>query len=259
MSVKITKIRHCWAEKAGFALTRPKGAQEYIMLHFLTPVELTFSASAAAALPGSLIVFAPGFAHSFQASKPLLHDWMHITGDVGRMMAEYGLAPNTLYQPNLQTAVSDLTAFLEMEFFAGHPYWPELSEVKLRELFIRVAHSLAQPQYPMTVRSETVDYLREMRSRILTEPWLAWSVAEMADAANISPSRLHAVYKAVFGTSPKHDLILMRMEKAKQLLRSGMRVAQTAEQLGYASVFHFIRQFRQTTGKTPKQYALDEL
>jgi uncharacterized lipoprotein YddW (UPF0748 family) len=65
----------------------------------------------------------------------------------------------------------------------------------------------------------------------------------------------HAVYKAVFGISPRRYLIFIRIEKAKMLLQSGATVTSVAEQLGYGSVYHFIRQFRQLTGDTPKQFA----
>lgn len=47
----------------------------------------------------------------------------------------------------------------------------------------------------------------------------------------------------------------MRIEKAKNMLMQGMSVAETAEQLGYTNVYHFIRQFKQITGITPGKAA----
>lgn len=256
MAAQIMRIRHRWAEKPGFTLERPKGAREYVLLHFLTPVELTFDGSTLHAAPGSFIVFSPGYAHSFIAKGALLHDWLHITGDVRALMERYGLMPDTLYEPGLTSVISEIIAFLEMEFFAQRPFWQELSEARLNELFIRIAHSLSDTQPQLNIRDETVEHLREVRTRILSDPWRPWSIAELAAEASLSQSRLHAVYKTVFGISPKHDLILMRIEKAKQMLRRGESVSNTAEQLGYGSVYHFIRQFRQFTGITPKQYSL---
>lgn len=256
MSVTITRIRHRWAEKPGFTLDRPQGAKEYILLHFLTPVELSYASETIHASPGSFIVFSPGYAHGFVSKGALLHDWMHITGDVKGLMQRYGLAPDTLYEPDLSAAISEIIAFLEMEFFAQRTYWPPLCEARMNELFIRVAHSLSHNQPQLHIRDETVEHLRELRTRILADPWRSWTIAELAAEANISQSRLHAVYKTVFGISPKHDLILMRIEKAKQMLRRGESVSSTAEQLGYSNVYHFIRQFRQFTGTTPKQYSL---
>ena len=256
MSVSITRIRHRWAEKPGFLLSRPQGAKEAILLHFLTPVELTFDGCPVHAPAGSFIVFSPETAHEFYSQSALLHDWLHLSGDISGMMNRYGLETDRLYEPGITSAISEIIAFLEVEFFAQRPYWQELSQSKLNELFIRIAHSVSNSQPQMNIRDETVEHLREIRTRILSAPWRSWTIAEMAEEASISQSRLHAVYKTVFGISPKHDLILMRIEKAKQLLARGESVTGTAEQLGYSSVYHFIRQFRQFTGVTPKQYSL---
>jgi len=258
MPVKITRIRHRWAEKDGFTLDRPKGAGEYILLHFLTPVELHFSQKTFHLLPGALIVFSPDCPHRFVAKGALLHDWLHITGDVEGLMNQYGLKVNTLYTPELTATISEIVAFLESEYFAQRPFCSELHAAKLTELFIRIAHSISDTQPKLNIRDETAERLRDIRMRILSDPWKQWTIAELASYANISQSRLHALYKNIFGISPKHDLILMRIEKAKQLLTHGETVTEAADQLGYSSVFHFIRQFRQFTGTTPKQYALQQ-
>lgn len=252
--MEITRIRHRWAEKKGFLLSRPQGRSEYILLHFLTPVDLTFGGEVHRVGLGDLIVFAPGTPHCIHAPEPLLHDWIHLSGGVDALMRAYGLEPDTLYHLSHATAVSDLVAALETEFFAQRPFWPELAQAKLHELFILVARGLSDAPTPLAVRVETVERLREIRDRMLSEPWHTWSIEEMAENAHISQSRLHAVYKSVFGVSPKHDLILMRIEKAKQLLQSGMSVTETSEALGYGTIYHFIRQFKQITGVTPKQY-----
>lgn len=255
MEVSITRVRHRWAERAGFALRRPHGTEEYILLHFLTPVELSFHGQTLAVEPGSFIVFSPGTPHSFVAHDPLLHDWLHLTGGMADVMNRYGLAPDTLYLPDQSAGVSEIVAFLEMEFFAQKTYWNELAMAKLQEMLIRVSHSVSGAQSQLRVRDETAERLREIRTRILSSPWHSWSIPELAQAVNLSQSRLHAVYKAAFGVSPRHDLILIRIEKAKTLLQSGSSVASVAEQLGYASVYHFIRQFKQFTGQTPKQFS----
>jgi len=255
MEIRITRIRHRWAEPAGFLLSRPGGMPEYILLHFLTPAELSFGGQTHAVTPGSFIVFAPGTPHVLHSPGPLLHDWLHISGDLAALMNRYGLAPDTLYQTGPSANISEITAFLENEFFAQRPYWDALSQARMHEMLIRISHCVTDAQPQLRVRDETAEHLRELRSRILSGPWKPLSIPELAQEASISPSRLYPVYKAVFGISPKHDLILLRIEKAKMLLQSGCSVSAAAEQLGYASVYHFIRQFKQFTGMTPKQYS----
>lgn len=255
MDIAVTRVRHRWAEPAGFSLNRPDGVSEYILLHFQTSVELTFHQQTHTLEKGAFIVFAPGTPHAFVAQGALLHDWLHISGEMKQLMNAYGLQPDTLYQADQSAGVSDIVAFLENEFFAQRPYWNELALAKLHEMLIRVSHCVYRTQLQPHVRDETAEHLREIRTRILTSPWHSWSIPELAQAVSLSPSRLHAVYKAVFGISPRHDLILIRIEKAKMLLQSGLSVTAVAEQLGYSSVYHFIRQFKQITGTTPKQFA----
>ena len=165
MELSVELVRQRWREKAGFRLNRPDGANCYILLHFLTPVELTYGGKTIAAPCGSLIVFSPGYPHSFTNKDVLIHDWMHLSGDVDAMMADYGLMPYTLYLPGVESVVSEITGFLEAEFFTRRAYWPELSEMKLRELFIRAAQSLKDTQPRMHVRAETADRLRQVRAQ----------------------------------------------------------------------------------------------
>ena len=254
MELTVELVRQRYREKAGFRLNRPEGANCYILLHFLTPVALTYGEKTVAAPCGSLIVFSPGFPHGFVSEAPLVHDWMHLSGDVEALMAEYGLQPNTLYQPEIEAAISEITVLLETEFFSRRPFWGQLAEVKVRELFIRTAQALSEKPLRDMVSAENAEALRRVHAKMLSALELRWSVEDIAAEMNLSPSRLHTIYKATFGISPRHDLILMRVEKAKALLWSNTSVTETAAQLGYSSVYHFIRQFRKATGVTPKQY-----
>jgi len=73
----------------------------------------------------------------------------------------------------------------------------------------------------------------------------------MARRLGVSVSRLYPLYRRLFSISPGKDLILMRVEKAKNMLLQGESVSRTAEAMGYANIYHFIRQFKQITGSSP--------
>ena len=249
----VLSIRHNWPERAGFSLNRPKGAENYVLLHFQSVVELTFGGMTTLTRPGAMIIFSPGTPHGFISRGPLLHDWMHLSGPVGDALASVGLAPDTLYQPSCGTDITEMTARLEAEFFARRPHWALHREALLTELFILLSYDLAGTQTPHIPKA-TADLLRELRSDLLHHPEKNWSNEQMARKVNVSTSRLYPLYRRMFAISPTRDLLLIRTEKARTLLEQGASVADTAEKLGYASVFHFSRQFRQIVGMSPGQY-----
>ena len=94
--------------------------------------------------------------------------------------------------------------------------------------------------------------LRERAFSSLAHPWTA---EEMAAAVNLSPSRFFALYKTLWGTSPIADLIRARIDAARtRLAGTDVPVARIAEELGYANLTHFSRQFRAMTGISPAAF-----
>ena len=250
----IERIRHQWTEKAGFVLLRSEGAKEYVLLHFHTPVEMSYGGRTHRVSPGTVIVFSPGTPHRVDCPTPLLHDWIHLSGNIAEIMARYGLRPDTLYPGMSISKISDLIADLEMEYFARRPYWNEFACARLNELLIRISHRVAGEHIAVRIQTETLERLRDARAHMINHPERAWSIATLAAEVGVSPSRLHALYKSSFGVSPNRDLILMRIEKAKDLLQHGRSVSETAEGLGYSSAYHFIRQFKQIMGVSPGRF-----
>ena len=94
-----------------------------------------------------------------------------------------------------------------------------------------------------------------LKIRVWLHPETDLSVEDMAQELHISPTYLHRIYKKEFGISAKEDVILARIEKAKQLLvSSGLSVNEIAEQCGYHEPSHFMRQFRDRVGMTAMGY-----
>lgn len=254
--MKLERIRHNWHENAGMKIDRPNGSGDYVLLHFLSPVTLWFEGRTIEAAPGTLVIFSPEMGHGFYSAGALLHDWMHLTGDVETALKNVGLQTNTLYQMAQTLQITERVARLEAEFFARNAYWESCMDLLLRELWITIARQ-ATGEISQPVLKETASHLRELRAEMIQHPEWPWTNEMMAQKVNISVSRLYPLYRRLFFISPGKDLILMRIEKAKNLLAQGVSVSRASEMLGYGSTFHFIRQFKQGTGITPGKWAAE--
>lgn len=251
--MEIRNVRHSWPEPAGFNLSRPSGGGEYIFLYFHSAVELCMFDQWRKAPPGTMIVFEPDTPHGFVSRGPLVHDWMHLGGEVSAELKALGIETNRMYAVACKERITQYAAQLESEFFARGAHWQRFVNAVLDELWITIAREIAG-QAAQPVLQGTAERLRTLRAEMILHPEQPWTNAMMAKRVNVSESRLYPLYRRLYSISPGQDLILMRVEKAKQLLMQGMDVAQTAETVGYNNVYHFIRQFRQTVGTTPGKW-----
>jgi len=78
------------------------------------------------------------------------------------------------------------------------------------------------------------------------------SVHSLAKMCNISDVYLREIFIGKFGISPKEYIINMRIDHAKDLLKSGFfSVSDVADLCGYAEPCHFSREFKKRTGENP--------
>lgn len=80
------------------------------------------------------------------------------------------------------------------------------------------------------------------------------TVNAIAEQMHYSSNYLSHLIKQETGLSLEEMLISMRMERACQLLASGMRVQEVAMRVGYDNLAHFSRLFKRRMGVSPRQY-----
>jgi AraC-like DNA-binding protein len=116
-----------------------------------------------------------------------------------------------------------------------------------REQFARLL-AIAAAQAATNPVSAVLDYVRAHLSEPLT-------VADMAEQVSLSPSAFAHLFRDVTGRSPYQFLKEMRLDQARELLVDGnLAVARVCKEVGYASVSHFISEFRGRFGVTPRAY-----
>ncbi len=71
----------------------------------------------------------------------------------------------------------------------------------------------------------------------------------------MSESTFYRAFRTNFGRTPHEYVTLARMRRAEQLLRDPDRsITEVSYEIGFRSVSHFIKTFRQHAGSTPKAY-----
>jgi len=79
--------------------------------------------------------------------------------------------------------------------------------------------------------------------------------SEVADAVGLSLRALQQRFQRTLGRTLREELIQVRMDRAKMLLRqTDMSVEQIARRCGFAAFGYFVRAFRREMGITPRRY-----
>ena len=152
--------------------------------------------------------------------------------------------------------ISEKLRKMEAEFYSEYPFREQMLDNQVEAFWIWL-HRMLQPTTSSVMVSHRIKTaITEVRMQILSAPEKKWTLAQMAALVPLSPSRFHAVYKTLFGTTPTRDLIYAKVHCAKTLLQANpeLSLKEAAEQLGYNDQYHFIRQFKSVTGKTPGAY-----
>lgn len=250
----ITQIRSIWPEKQGFEIKRESTGNNYIFVHFLSPVILEQNCTETKVTQGGCIIFDKfSYQHFSSPGCPLTHNWFHLEGDLSPLLNKYSIKTNTIYYPEHDEHITQIIQNMEIEFMCQHPHWESICVLGCEEIFIRMTREINNGA--ILIKAHKKEALTQLRTRVHLEYYKNWSVPLMAKEVRMSESRFYADYKKIFGISPLNDLQNTRIEHAKRMLLSGDSVAEVAEQIGYSSNFHFIRQFKRMCGITPGKYS----
>jgi AraC-like DNA-binding protein len=82
-----------------------------------------------------------------------------------------------------------------------------------------------------------------------------WAATRFASCVNLSPSRLHQLFKEETGTPPARYLRQLRLRRARELLETThLSVKEVMARVGVSDESHFVRDFKQAHGATPARY-----
>ncbi len=103
--------------------------------------------------------------------------------------------------------------------------------------------------------TSTQEQIEHLHFEIHSEPQQDWNLPGIAGRYHLSIGYMQRLYKERYDISIIEDVLNVRMERAKWLLtHTELRITEIAEQVGFGSNAHFMRQFRSKAGMTALQY-----
>ena len=195
--------------------------------------------------PGSVQVKQPGDVHR-DISRDGPCTWMVITlpaSEVARVRAEN----KVVVVPHLERDDERAAPFQRLHD-AVCALADRLSlEVALADALAAFATiSAARPDYSRPVR-RAKDYLRERLTESIT-------LDDLAEHAGLDKFHLCRAFRAQIGMPPHAYLTRLRIARAKELLRVGVRASDVAPLVGLYDQAQLTRHFRRIVGTTPARY-----
>ena len=126
-----------------------------------------------------------------------------------------------------------------------------LVDLYAKELVYHLIQNEAVKQILLDNTNPVTRAIRYMNSNYLQQI----SIREIAYNLNMSESSLCQYFKKVTGITPNQYLTKIKLEKAQEMLKTAS-VTETAFNLGYQNISHFIMLFKNVYGITPKQYKM---
>lgn len=245
------QYRTLW--KAGTCVSVPV-RDKYSFFHFPQPVEIRIGDTLYITKPNAVILSPPDAPRWYYFREDTRFSFFHGTVELGALLEEYDIPLGCILYPRNPEFLNSGFQRLRMEYLSLERNAPQLQDIYIQELLIKLSRNLHGSQVMQDSRLQK--QLRDLRLEVHACPGKKWTVEQMAKTVSLSPSRFHVIYKQVFGVSPVRDLIHARIDHAKVLLLedSNHTLAVIAEKLGYHNPYDFCRQFTKYTGISPGAY-----
>ncbi|MEX3102499.1 MULTISPECIES: helix-turn-helix domain-containing protein [unclassified Streptomyces] len=261
-------------QAAGYAVNRPSGSDSWLILWTTGGAGLVVQGRTELPVAaGDFVLLAPGVPQRYAVRpgapawrfwwahcqvRPSWLPWIR-PYDAGDGVHTTGPVPEVL-RGRVESAFRRMLD--DARWTGGEPVRPAEE--------VAVAHSAVARELALCALEEAVllaaappspvppgadERIRRAQTLIAADPGAPHTVASLAEAVALSPSRFAHLFTEQLGMSPMRALREARLRHAARLLEStGLTAERVAAASGFASAFHFSRAFRGRYGVPPGEY-----
>ena len=229
-----------------------KGRLDYYLIYVLADdVQMLCQDEWQRLSPGSVIVIPPNTPYKCKcatASASFL--WVHFTGyDVEKTLERYkiGLFPNSYKTANVNNIFARFQKLFE-GFARNDSYRSYDLAALLDRLLIEIGRAIEKMETERVSLSRSIRFLNENYTAQIKIPTLA-------QMENMCMTSYNMAFKKQFGMSPTKYIIKLRMNDAKELLRTtDLKIREVGVICGYDDVNFFRKTFKKEVGTSPSEY-----
>ncbi|WP_336209141.1 AraC family transcriptional regulator [Nonomuraea sp. LPB2021202275-12-8] len=206
---------------------------------------------------GEMVLVNPDSVHTGQAGTA--GGWAYrmlypSVGAMGGVAAELGLTYGTPHFPEQVVRDPAVAALMDSAHQATERGDDLAASTMTRTLFARLLTRYAAPRPAVVLAPEGKRAVRaalDLLHESLVDPP---TLDDLAQAVRARPFPLLRAFKEATGLPPHAYLTSLRVRRARHLLRSGVRPAQVAAEVGFTDQAHLSRHFKRIVGVPPAAY-----
>lgn len=214
---------------------------------------------------GEIIIIAPNILHRTTNAEKPMHERLIVNMHEDDILALGGASREVLRPlfeqeymivkppPQDRPAIDALAHQILKEMRGEQPGYELYAQTLALQLLVTCCRyrGSAPSEYPSPMHERISEIVSYMNANYMEE----LSLHRLAETFYVSPYYLSRFFKEATGFTFVEYLNSVRIKEAKQLLmRSQLKVSLIARKVGFGSVTHFGRVFKQITGHTPLYY-----
>lgn len=259
MAIEIGSIGYNHKHEKGFYMDMPSGPGAYLFLLIKSPAIFKINGKIYSAAKNSFLIInrnTPCFYKSYKESY--IDDWFYfgMAEDDIKFLSKLNIPFDI---PIKLSSIEDLSSIIHriaFEHFSSDSFHSEIKNHLTQIFFYELSRVInSEKTTSPDLLSSKNDKITYLRTQLFQNPTLFANINEMANFMNLSRSGFQHLYNNVFGHSVIKDVVSGRIEKAQEYLRStNLTISEIAVKCGYKTDYHFMRQFKNQTGRTPTEY-----
>jgi len=146
--------------------------------------------------------------------------------------------------------LEQMANIMEQESTKKNPGYEVALRAKLLEMIVYLSRAYINAE---TIESYALLRVSNVISALENNFSKHWTLTDLQAIAHMSRSNLMRVFRKGTGQSPIEYLLRLRIQKSMELLRNtDLPITEIAMEIGFRDSNYYARQFRRTTGKSPR-------